>query len=134
VAFGFGGRIGESVIRCSSAIKRWVTPSLLTRPTSYVHAANRRAQLTKTIAIAPIREPNCVRIESEAQVDQWEAMTTRAVDIWTAKYLTSRRASLSRLEGALSPPDEVRIRRIASLRQAIAEVERHRVVFVSRAS
>jgi hypothetical protein len=95
------------------------------------YAANRRAKLKKAIAIASIWEPNCVQIESEAQMDQWQAMTTRAVDIWTAKYLTSRRASLFRLLGALSPPDEVRMRRIASLRQAIADVERHRAVFVS---
>jgi hypothetical protein len=67
-------------------------------------------------------------------MDQWQAMTARAVDIWTAKYLTSRRASLSRLEGALTPPDEVRMRRIANLRQAIADVERHRAVFVGQPS
>jgi hypothetical protein len=53
------------------------------------------------------------------------------VDLWTAKYLKSRRASLARLEGAVSPPDEIRKRQIAQLRRDIAAVERHRLRFAS---
>jgi hypothetical protein len=53
-------------------------------------------------------------------------------DLWTAKYLKSRRASLARLEGAVSPPDEIRKRRIAQLRRDIAAAEGHRAVFLQR--
>jgi hypothetical protein len=63
----------------------------------------------------------------------WQSAASRAVDTWTGKYLASRPASLSRLEGA-SSPSAVRKRRIASLRQAIADVERHRAVRVGRTS
>jgi hypothetical protein len=53
-------------------------------------------------------------------------------DLWTAKYLKSGRASLARLEGAVSPPDEIRKRRIAQLRRDIAAAEGHRAVFLQR--
>jgi hypothetical protein len=33
-----------------------------------------------------------------------------AVDVWTARYIKSREASLARLMGALSPPDKQRQR------------------------
>jgi hypothetical protein len=59
---------------------------------------------------------------------------TVVVDLWTAKYLKSRRASLARLQGAVSPPDEIRKRRIAQLHRDIAAVEGHRAVFLGPAS
>jgi hypothetical protein len=52
-----------------------------------------------------------------------------AVDAWTSRYIKSREASLARLMGALSPPDERRHRLIASLAAAIAAAKRHRVAF-----
>ena len=52
-----------------------------------------------------------------------------AVDAWTSRYIKSREASLARLMGASSPPDERRHRRIASLVAAIAAAKRHRIAF-----
>jgi hypothetical protein len=52
-----------------------------------------------------------------------------AVDAWTSRYIKSREASLARLMGALSPPDERRYRLIAGLTAAIAAAKRHRVAF-----
>ena len=52
-----------------------------------------------------------------------------AVDAWTSRYIKSREASLARLMGALSPPDERRHRLIASLAAAIAAAKRYRVAF-----
>jgi hypothetical protein len=48
-----------------------------------------------------------------------------AVDAWTARYIKSREASLSRLMAALSPADERRHRLNAGLTAAIAAAKRH---------
>ena len=53
-------------------------------------------------------------------------MVWQTVDVWTSEYLTSRKASLARLERALSPGDQRTSRAIAELRRAINQVERHR--------
>jgi hypothetical protein len=52
-----------------------------------------------------------------------------AVDAWTSRYIRSKEASLARLMGALSPPDERRHRLIAGLAVAIAAAKRHRIAF-----
>jgi hypothetical protein len=52
-----------------------------------------------------------------------------AVDAWTARYIKSREASLARLMGALSPPDEQRQRAIAILVASIAAAKRHRAAW-----
>ena len=51
-----------------------------------------------------------------------------AVDVWTARYIKSREASLARLMGALSPPDKQR-RAIVILVAAIAAAKRHRAAW-----
>ena len=52
-----------------------------------------------------------------------------AVDAWTSRYIRSKEASLARLTGALSPPDERGHRLIAGLTAAIAAAKRHRIAF-----
>jgi hypothetical protein len=52
-----------------------------------------------------------------------------AVDAWTSRYIKSREASLARLMGALSSPDERRRGLIAGLAAAIAAAKRHRAAF-----
>jgi hypothetical protein len=57
-----------------------------------------------------------------------------AVDAWTSRYIRSKEASLARLTGALSPPDEQRHRLIAGLSAAIATAKRHRIAFGLKAN
>jgi hypothetical protein len=49
-----------------------------------------------------------------------------AVDAWTSRYIKSKEARLTRLMGALGPPDERRQRLIARLPAAITAAKRHR--------
>ena len=46
-----------------------------------------------------------------------------AVDAWTSRYIKSKEASLARLMGVLSPPDERRHRLIASLARRLLPLQ-----------
>jgi len=82
--------------------------------------------LRKTIEIASIRALNCALHESEGLiVGHWQSAASRIVDTWTAEFLASRTASLTRLEGAFESFRRLETEKDASLRQAIAEVERN---------
>jgi hypothetical protein len=52
-----------------------------------------------------------------------------AVDAWTARFIKSREASLSRLMAAMGPVDERRRRLNAVLTASVAAAKRHRIAF-----
>jgi hypothetical protein len=56
-------------------------------------------------------------------------MLEASVDVWTTREIARLSFRLEILRGALSRPNRQRARRIAELKQAIAELRRHRRTF-----